>query len=41
MEASEVPVATVTQRSQKSVESQVGRIYEGFAKLPPDAQFRM
>ncbi|BBH06727.1 Prenyltransferase family protein [Prunus dulcis] len=41
MEASEVPVATVTQRSQKSVESQVGRIYEGFAKHPPDAQFRM
>ncbi|XP_021811003.1 protein farnesyltransferase subunit beta-like isoform X1 [Prunus avium] len=41
MEASEVPVATVTQRSQKSVESQVGRIYESFAKLPPDAQFRM
>ncbi|CAB4315864.1 unnamed protein product [Prunus armeniaca] len=41
MEASEVPVATVTQRSQKSLESQVGRIYESFAKLPPDAQFRM
>ncbi|PQP93286.1 protein farnesyltransferase subunit beta-like [Prunus yedoensis var. nudiflora] len=39
MEASEVPVATVTQRSQKSVESQVGRIYESFANFPRTPNF--